>query len=273
MPSFITRFGVAYVQFIVPSAKSTRALDGAKRQSKQDLVEIEDVVALHLQYWIIHCLVSCFLGYFSSILWWIPFSTHVIFLVWCHLSFPKSIAQSYGVLETELIAFGLLPGKTEVQIHETRTAQVLHAVYSRLPSATESEKKHIEESQLESVQKDENSIKPDSTEELESTRPTLDRTISVDSQQTNVEVSIRELGQLCPAEKIPKKETSIINDDDDESMPPIKPSESSTTAETCSTRVTHDVASIDSTSTNSSAGSQNEQKTLRRSTRQRRRVT
>lgn len=267
MPSFITRFGVAYVQFIVPSAKSTRALEGAKKRSKQDN---EDVVLLHLQYWIIHCLVSGFLGYFSAILWWIPFSTHVTFLVWCHLSFPKSIAQAYGVLETELVAFGLLPGKTELQIHETRTAQVLQAVYSRLPSATESEKKDTE-ALLDRSSVNE-PVNQDSTGEPETAHPPLDRTISVDSQQTNVEVSIREPRQLCLPEKIPKKQTTVKNDEDDESMPPIKLSESSTTAGTCSTRITHDVASIDSTSTNGSAASKDEPKNLRRSTRQRRRV-
>jgi len=278
MPSFITRFGVAYVQFIVPSAKSTRALAQAKKRSKQDKnMEIEDVVLLHLQYWIIHCLVSGFLGYFSAILWWIPFSAHVTFLVWCHLSFPKSIAQSYAVLETELVAFGLLPGKPELQIHETRTAQVLQAVYSRLPSASEIEKTGKEEFERTtgSVKEGEKPVKRDSTGEPETSHPPLDRTISVDSQETNVEISIREPRQLNQTEKIPRKQTAIRDDDqdDDESMPPIKPSESSTTAETSSTRITNDVASTDSSSTNGSATSKMEPRNLRRSSRQRRQVT
>ncbi len=294
MPSFITQFGVAYVQFIVPSAKSTRALIAAKQRRTQGSVKNEDVELLYLQYWIIHCLVSGLLGYFSVIIWWIPFSTHATFLVWCHLSFPKSITQSYHVLETELVAFGLLPGKSELQLHETKTVKVIQAVCSRLPSAADKEEKKHEEGSK--------TGKQESNGDQESSHLPLGRTISVDSQQTSVEVSIREpskafvkgrkkacdydgamndnessaelLEDTNSCKKRPTKHTSVKEDEDDSSMPPIKPSESSTTADTGSTHISHDVASVDSASSNGSTSSNKDPPTnLRRSTRQRRTTT
>lgn len=138
MPGFVTSFGVAYAQYLVPSSKSAKALGSGK--GKLHTRENEAKEILYLQYWVIHCLVGGFLSYFSSLIWWIPFSTHAIFVMWCYLSFPKSIAQYYGLLETELTAFGLLPGESSMEIHETKTAQVFQAVYSRLPSANDAER-------------------------------------------------------------------------------------------------------------------------------------
>eukprot|EP00934_Nitzschia_sp_Nitz4_P001131 Nitzschia sp. Nitz4//scaffold139_size61406//8450//11155//NITZ4_006447-RA/size61406-snap-gene-0.8-mRNA-1//-1//CDS//3329535813//1131//frame0 len=161
MPSFLTQYGVAYAQFVVPAAKSGRALDAKGNK--------EHIELLYLQYWVVHCLVSGVLSYFATLLWWIPFSTHGTFLLWCHLSFPKSIRQTYETLETELVAFGLLPGDSKIAVKDTRTAQMIQAVCSRLPSASESE--------IAALQED---------------GPTLESATSVDSQRSNaVEVSLR----------------------------------------------------------------------------------
>ena len=285
MPSFITSFGVAYVQFIVPSAKSARALKAAQQRSKFSFEQKEEYELLYLQYWVVHCLVSGLLAYFAGILWWIPFSTHAIFILWCHLSLPKSILQSYCVLEMELLAFGLLPGESSVELHETRTARVLQAVYSRLPSAADI---------YEGDASDEQSARIDALEkEKESSSAQLGKTISVDSQETNVEVSIREtkvqaepLGALAqgssdaeidsPDENVPPQEqcdkmnrhlinlvteTSSETDDEEEWLPSAVPSGSSSTAET-----PQDFGSEDKLTVNTGSY------TLRRSTRQRRKV-
>lgn len=182
MPSFLTQFGVTYVQFVVPSAKSARTL-GAPEQAKMKNNDNEQMELLYLQYWVVHCLVSGAMSYVSGILWWIPFSTHATFLLWCHLSLPKSIRQFYDSLESELVAFGLLPGESTMALHETRTAQVFQAVCSRLPSASDSEIGREADSRSTSHE-DEHST---------SSSQHLDSKMSVDSQGTNeVEVSIRD---------------------------------------------------------------------------------
>jgi len=137
MPSFITIWAVAYLQYVVPSARSTKVLQVNRSRSKSDQAAKEEQEILYLQYWIVHCLVSGVLAYFSSVLWWIPFATHATFLLWCHLTLPKSIIQSYELVESELIAFGLLPGESELQLHDTATLKFLQAVYNYLPSAAD----------------------------------------------------------------------------------------------------------------------------------------
>lgn len=123
MPSFVTQFGVSYVQYIVPSAKSTRAEGEANK-------------LVYLQYWILHCIFSGVLTWLSSLLWWIPFSTHFIFVAWCNLNFPRTIAKYYAILETELVAFGLLKGDSRLAVQDTRTAQLFTAIANRLPTAS-----------------------------------------------------------------------------------------------------------------------------------------
>jgi hypothetical protein len=126
MPGFITSVGVAYVQYIVPSAKSAQATGDA-------------VKLVYLQYWILNCALTGLLNWFSGILWWIPFSNHAIFILWSYLAFPHTICNYYDVLESELIAFGLLKGFGDsVDVKETKTAKLIQALVNRLPSAAES---------------------------------------------------------------------------------------------------------------------------------------
>eukprot|EP00980_Cylindrotheca_fusiformis_P031429 scaffold26363_cov113-Cylindrotheca_fusiformis.AAC.3 len=124
MPSFVTQFGVAYVQYLIPAAKS------ASSQKESDQL-------LYLQYWALHCMFFGVLTWLSALLWWIPFSTHVVFIAWCNLSFPKTIKYYYSVLEMELVAFGIVSGDAAVAVHETKTVQLLSAIAKRLPSATD----------------------------------------------------------------------------------------------------------------------------------------
>jgi hypothetical protein len=65
----------------------------------------------------------------------IPFSTHAVFLLWCHLQYTS--AGYYNVLEQELQAFGLLPqGKADiVSVDQTITATMLRSLAKSLPSA------------------------------------------------------------------------------------------------------------------------------------------
>lgn len=213
MPSFITSFGVAYVQFVVPSAKSGRAIKAAQKRSKFDFGQKDDAELLYLQYWVVHCLVSGLLAYFASLLWWIPFSTHATFLVWCHLSLPKSIVQSYDVLEAELKAFGMLPGESKVGFNETMTAHILQSLYSRLPSAAD----------IELSGDGEDASRGDATEtEGVPKNPKLGQALSVDSEQSSQEVSIRAPKLRGDSiDSLPQGSSEMeIDGSDDENTPP-----------------------------------------------------
>ena len=128
MPGFITQFGVAFVQYILPSAKSAQARGDPKR-------------VLYLQYWIMNCMFSALLSIFSGVIWWVPFSTHLIFIAWCYLALPDTIRVYYDIFESDLAAFGILKvtGKVASDINDTTTAKLLSAVTSRLPSASSSD--------------------------------------------------------------------------------------------------------------------------------------
>jgi hypothetical protein len=125
MPGYITQFGVAFVQYILPSAKSAQARGDAKR-------------LLYLQYWIMHCMVAALLSVLSGVLWWIPFSTHGIFILWCYLVLPHTIRVYYDIVEKDLAAFGILKiSGGPADINDTTTAKIFSAVASRLPSASD----------------------------------------------------------------------------------------------------------------------------------------
>ena len=136
MPGFVTQFGVAYVQYMVPSAKSGQLQANSKSKK-----------LVYLQYWILHCGTAGFLEKLGSILWWVPFSTHMIFLLWSYLILPPTIQSWYGIFESELVAFGILPkgkaantsapndGASIQTIHDTKTARLFQSLVRRLPSA------------------------------------------------------------------------------------------------------------------------------------------
>lgn len=152
MPSFATQFGVAYVQYIVPSAKSAHAR-GANSQ------------LMYLQYWVLHCILFGILTWLARLLWWIPFSTHAVFIAWCNLSFPKTIGKYYAVLETDLVTFGVLSGSSGIAVNDTHTAQLLNAISKRLPSAQDADS-------VKSAETDGNQASSASVPNLSSEKPT-----------------------------------------------------------------------------------------------------
>jgi hypothetical protein len=123
MPGFITEYGVLYVNIIIPAAKKITSLSETMAS---------------LQYWVLHILLSAILSSCSSFLWWIPLSTHVIFVLWCHLQYTS--CRYYTILEQELQAFGLLPkGEADVvPVDQTVTAIMFRAIAKSLPSASQS---------------------------------------------------------------------------------------------------------------------------------------
>jgi hypothetical protein len=126
LPSSITQVGILYAQFVLPSARSLLA--------RGKIVEV-----LYLQYWVLNNLLSTYVSLGSWVWWFVPFSTQFIFAAWCYLTFPRTITEYYAVVETELIAFGILSGESQVPVEETKTVQALRAVVSRLPSANDAE--------------------------------------------------------------------------------------------------------------------------------------
>lgn len=147
MPGFVTQFGVAYVQYMVPCAKSAEA---ASKSAK----------LVYLEYWILHCGTSGLLHKLGGVLWWVPFSTHMIFLLWSYLILPQAIKSWYGILESELLAFGILPrGKNKnaaacedgegattsvTTIRDTKTLRLFQSLVRRLPSAVVEANEHQE---------------------------------------------------------------------------------------------------------------------------------
>eukprot|EP00540_Astrosyne_radiata_P023332 CAMPEP_0116853716 /NCGR_PEP_ID=MMETSP0418-20121206/18103_1 /TAXON_ID=1158023 /ORGANISM="Astrosyne radiata, Strain 13vi08-1A" /LENGTH=560 /DNA_ID=CAMNT_0004486221 /DNA_START=273 /DNA_END=1955 /DNA_ORIENTATION=+ len=128
MPGF-AKYGVLYIQSIVPSFQSCRVLDSPSLSDRMG----------RLEYWVLHVFVNGVLEWWGGLLWWIPFSMHAIFVLWWHLQTPRVSKHWFDVLEDELQAFGLL-GSGKVRVEDTVTATVLQAVVQSLPSgATEEE--------------------------------------------------------------------------------------------------------------------------------------
>jgi len=116
---------------------------------------------VYLKYWILHSGISWILTKIEGFLWWIPFSTHGIFLLWSYLVVPSTIEKWYEVFESELRAFGILPSNITTNhrangetrdgsnamtsasgtwgIRETKTYGLFQSVVQRLPSAAHTE--------------------------------------------------------------------------------------------------------------------------------------
>jgi len=134
MPYFVTVYGVLYVQYAAPVAATVAALGPDKLTAHQHQ---------WLQYWVLHALVQGCLNRLAGILWWIPLSTHAVFLLWCYLAvLPQAVTSWYAVLQDEWQSLGLLPpppeGNGEMMTMEweaTRTARAVSWILDRLPSA------------------------------------------------------------------------------------------------------------------------------------------
>jgi hypothetical protein len=122
-----TSMGVLYVKSVVPAAKHVTFKTLSTQMDA-------------LEFWVLHTLLSGLLQWWSGLLWWIPFSSHAVFLLWCHVQIPKSCSRYYNLLEEELQAFGLLEkGDKELEVHSSITARVVTRWINSLPSASESE--------------------------------------------------------------------------------------------------------------------------------------
>mmetsp|Transcript_1012 Transcript_1012/g.1489 ORF Transcript_1012/g.1489 Transcript_1012/m.1489 type:complete len:843 (-) Transcript_1012:30-2558(-) len=122
--SFVTQFGVIYVQSIVPICRRN---NNNNNQSSSLSHTCES-----LQYWVLQGLVQAVLTWWSPILWWIPFSNHLIFLLWCRLQFVST--QWYDVLELELIMFGLLPSSVQQEQEESVSLTLENTITVRMVS-------------------------------------------------------------------------------------------------------------------------------------------
>jgi hypothetical protein len=150
LPSSISQFGVLYVQFIYPGARSLVA--------RGNTVEV-----LSLKYWVLNSLLSSFLYISWWTWWWIPFSTQIIFAIRCFYTFPSTITHYYSIIETELITFGILSGKSELALKETKTVQVLRGVLKRLPRDKEAQSFQFEVSDDDVSSDDSSSSSDDSS--------------------------------------------------------------------------------------------------------------
>jgi hypothetical protein len=136
MPGMVTNFGVWYVQYCVPLAVAATATATKDNNDNNDKQQQQQLL---LQYWVLHALTQGVLEQCRSILWWIPLSTHFIFLLWCYWNLDVSVRQWYPAVQQELQAFGLLPGAECQEFTSTRTSRVLQMVLARLPSAAANE--------------------------------------------------------------------------------------------------------------------------------------
>ena len=208
MPGFVTQFGVAYVQYMVPSAKSAEA-----SSSKTKLV--------YLQYWILHCGTAGLLHKLSGVLWWIPFSSHLIFLVWSYLVLPQSIQSWYGIVESELLAFGILPqgaasstnNESAVKISETKTAWLFQSLVQRLPSAASNEREEEQEPDIQtnSTKEEAKSLQDESSLQVSNE--------TVVAQESKIQEPVTDMANRA-VPKEPAADASITND----TALPAKPS-------------------------------------------------
>lgn len=224
MPGFITQLGVTYVQFVLPTAKSLQTTNDTS------------TTLLYLQYWVLHCAVSGLLTWFASITWWIPFSTHMIYLLWCHLSFGKTIGAWYDLLEMELVAFGLLEGDAQVEVHQTLSVRLLTSIVQRLPSAAEEKDLLLQDDEEPS------SLQPELLLTAETKVKDMDTTPGDENEPSLVSPKATDETDVMDADTTPssviddsktttKKKKKVLddNDNDEEYVPP--PSQEATVDE------------------------------------------
>jgi len=149
MPSYFTSYGIVYIHLIVPSANSVNCRNAYQKRPKSttntELVKMINRALRYLQYWVIQCILSWIISSFSPILSWIPFSTHIIFLVWAYFQLESVSNLIYDVFESELVAFGILKihahkdnsdNQSSPDLNNTITMKLLKNLAKRVPSAT-----------------------------------------------------------------------------------------------------------------------------------------
>lgn len=122
MPGMITQYASLYVQYVPMISRSTEGQNSE----------------VCLQYWVLNAMIGSLLQYFSGVLWWIPFSSHATFVLWCYLCLPRTIKSWYGELSDELCSWGLMPGSNQSEdLSKTRLGQTALTVLDILPKAVD----------------------------------------------------------------------------------------------------------------------------------------
>lgn len=198
MPSYFTSYGVIYVRLVVPCANSSIAyeqfqridndLAGEHKMIVNDDGFIDDrwisvslSIIQYLQYWTIQAILSSLLQSFAPALAWIPFSTHLVWLLWAYVQLQANTSKLYDIMEWDLKAFGILKTdlylsplkdyvdesqdgkKKPVDIKDTATMQFVTSMLKKIPakgSSSNLEKTEvIDDERLESSNKQDSRTK------------------------------------------------------------------------------------------------------------------
>jgi len=150
MPGYFTQYGVIYISLIVPAAYSADLQNRFHNENRDGDVRLKRYIIFqlerYLQYWIVHFIAYSFLASFSSILAWIPLSTHITWILWAYIQLESTTIHFYYILERDLIAFGLLnkydkesPGiNKHMDIEETMLMRCINTFIQKLPSGASS---------------------------------------------------------------------------------------------------------------------------------------
>jgi FtsH-binding integral membrane protein len=143
-------YGIWYVTFVLPVAKSAASV-GCMTDSKGDRSKPQQHSKYNkknnqvqwLQYWVIHAGVTFVVGNMAGLLWWIPFSNLLIFVVLAKLALGSSESIQFyydHYIQAELQAFCILPPGDSAQviaIQESKLARLVFWIIDKLPSAAE----------------------------------------------------------------------------------------------------------------------------------------
>jgi hypothetical protein len=140
LPSFLTKFGLLYLQWILPAARSMRATTETSKQLQQQ----EE--SYWMKYWIVQGILLH--GILDYMTFQLPYFIQVtvmwnswMLLLWIGmLHEPWVVKSAYKWFESELVGFGLLRDGSKnkqgiTDASQTRTAQFLKDILKRLPSA------------------------------------------------------------------------------------------------------------------------------------------
>ena len=139
LPAAITLFvpgcssyGVIYVSLFVPALNSIKSCDEIEKKcSNVETMESKvNDASRFLRFWMIHAFVTWILDSFAPVLAWVPFSTHMIWLLWAFLQLETSTRKIYGWFESEV----------EKPLDQTQTLTTVKRVIAALPSNVDAQK-------------------------------------------------------------------------------------------------------------------------------------
>ncbi|KAL7462258.1 hypothetical protein ACHAXS_002644 [Conticribra weissflogii] len=143
MPSYFTSYGVIYVSLIVPAGYSSKSCAAIKRQKpSSDLDTLPfDESRRYLQFWVVHAMITVFLDFMTPLLSWVPFSTHMIWILWAYAQLEHPTRRLYSFLEKELALLGLIHSKDDqhanITVNDSAVVRSVRKFISALPSNVE----------------------------------------------------------------------------------------------------------------------------------------